>query len=206
MRVTRDVAEADPRQAYFDRLAPDWDHTGPDPQATLARLRGLAGRLGFRAGLDVLEVGCGTGQVSGWLAEQVAPGRVWAVDFAPLMLVQARARGLDVEFRCVDVCVPGALEGRFDRVFCFHCFPHLRDPAAALAQMRGCLKEKGELLVLHLAGSAPLNAFHARIGGAVAGDRLPSAAEWEPLLRAAGLRVVELEDREDLFLLRAVGG
>ncbi|MCZ7641282.1 MAG: hypothetical protein M5U12_37645 [Verrucomicrobia bacterium] len=40
----------------------------------------------------------------------------------------------------------------------------------------------------------------------MAGDRLPSAAEWEPLLRAAGLRVVELEDREDLFLLRAVGG
>ena len=197
---------ADPRRAYFDRLAPDWDRTGPDPQATLARLRGLAGRLGLRAGLDVLEVGCGTGQISGWLAGQVAPGRVVAVDFAPRMLAQARTRGLDVEFRCVDVCTPGALQGRFDRVLCFHCFPHLRDPAVALAQMRGCLTEGGELLVLHLAGSASLNAFHAQIGGAVASDRLPSAAEWEPLLRVAGLRVVELEDLEDLFLLRAVGG
>lgn len=203
--MTYVAGRADPRQAYFDRLAPDWDRTGPDPRTTLARLRGLAGRLGLRAGLDVLEVGCGTGQISGWLAGQVAPGRVVAVDFAPGMLAQARARGLDVEFRRADVCEPGALEGRFDRVLCFHCFPHLREPAVALAQMRGCLTEGGELLVLHLAGSAPLNAFHAQIGGAVASDRLPPAAEWEPLLREAGLRVVELEDREDLFLLRAVG-
>jgi SAM-dependent methyltransferase len=198
------AACADPRREYFDRLASDWDRAGPDPQVTLARLRGLAGRFAFRAGMEVLEVGCGTGQISGWLAEQVAPGRVVAVDFAPAMLAQAQGRGLDVEFRCADVCVPGTLEGRFDRVLCFHCFPHLRDPALALAQMRGCLTEGGELLVVHLAGSAPLNAFHARLAGAVAHDRLPPAAEWEPLLRTAGLRAVELEDREDLFWLRAL--
>lgn len=194
---------ADPRREFFDRLAPDWDRSGPDPRATLERLRTLAGRLGFRSGLEVLEVGCGTGQISGWLAQQVAPGRVVAVDFSPAMLAQARARGLDVEFRHADVCAPAPLSGTFDRVLCFHCFPHLRDPALALVQMRGCLADDGELVVLHLSGSGPLNAFHAQVGGAVAHDRLPPAAEWAPLLAATGWRATELEDRDDLFLLRA---
>jgi SAM-dependent methyltransferase len=193
----------DPRIAFFDQHAPTWDTQGPDPAATRRRLGELEGRLGLRPGLDVLEVGCGTGQVTGWLAERVKPGRVVAVDFSPAMLVQARARGLAAEFRLLDICVEQPVAERFDLVWCFQVYPHFRDPAAALRQIRRLLKPAGRLLVLHLTGSAPLNAFHRQAGGVVGQDRLPAIPEFEALLERAGMTLVSAEDRADLFLLVA---
>ncbi len=193
----------DPRIAYFDRLAPTWDQTGPSPAATLRRLSELNGRLGLNAGMDVLEVGCGTGQTTGWLVERVKPGKVVGVDFSPAMLTQARARGLDTEFLLMDICGDGPLNRCFDLVFCFHAFPHFRDQTAALRRIARCLKPGGALLVLHLVGSAQLNAFHRQVGGAVGHDRLPPAAEWPELVRPMGLEVTQTADDEDLFLVKA---
>lgn len=195
--------ESDPRIAFFDHHAPRWDQTGPDPAATRRRLETLRGRLGLRAGQDVLEVGCGTGQITGWLAVTVRPGRVVAADFSPGMLAQARRRGLAAEFVLMDICREAPSGGPFDVVLCFHSFPHFRDPTAALRQMAGGLKSGGQLLVVHLAGSAQLNAMHHRVGGPVGHDHLPPAPAWPALLDPAGLSLIEAVDEEDLFLVRA---
>jgi ubiquinone/menaquinone biosynthesis C-methylase UbiE len=196
-------SHADPRIRFFDGLAPTWDQTGPDPAVTLQRLEAMRAELGLRPGQNLLEVGCGTGQVTGWLSESVRPGRVLSVDFSPVMLEQARRRWPEAEFALLDICAADELTGRFDVVWCFHVFPHLRDAAAALGRMAALLGPGGELVVLHLSGSTALNAFHHQIGGAVGHDRLPSMPEFEPLLEAAGFRLVMGEDREDRFLLRA---
>lgn len=126
------AAPADPCIAFFDRHAPTWDTNGPDPFATLRRLRELNGRLGLRAGQAVLEAGCGTGQITRWLADAVKPGKVVAADFSPAMLAQARARGVEAEFVLIDICCEEPWGRQFDVVLCFHSFPHFRDPAAAL--------------------------------------------------------------------------
>jgi len=196
-------ATPDPRIAFFDAHAPTWDRTGPDPAVTLRRLGELAARLALRPGQDLLEVGCGTGQITGWLAERVRPGRVVAADFSPAMLAQARARGVAAEFAHLDICRDEPGSRAFDVVLCFHAFPHFRDPTAALRQVARHLRSGGELLVLHLAGSAQLNAFHRQVGGPVGHDHLPAAAAWPALLGPAGLTLVEAEDREDLFFVRA---
>ena len=193
----------DPRIAFFDQHAPTWDQTGPDPAATLRRLQELNGRLELRAGLEVLEVGCGTGQITRWLADLVKPGKVVAVDFSPAMLAQARARGVDADFVLMDICREEPVERQFDVVLCFHSFPHFRDQAAALRQIARLLKPGGQLLVLHLVGSAQLNGFHDRVGGPVGHDHLPPAPQWPDLLRPLGLQVTEDVDREDLFLVKA---
>ena len=169
----------------------------------MRRLQELNGRLGLRAGLDVLEVGCGTGQITGWLADLVKPGKVVAADFSPAMLAQARARGVDAEFVLIDICREEPLGRQFEVVLCFHAFPHFRDPAAALRQIARHLKPSGQLLVLHLVGSAQLNAFHHQVGGPVSHDHLPPASHWPELLRPVGLHVTETVDRDDLLLVRA---
>jgi SAM-dependent methyltransferase len=197
---------ADPRIAFFDHLAPTWDQTGPDPAATLRRLEELNGRLGLQAGLDVLELGCGTGQITGWLAKMVKPGKVVGADFSPAMLEQARRRGLEAEFVLMDICQEKPASRRFDEVLCFHSFPHFRDPQAALRQIARLLKPGGQLCVLHLVGSAQLNAFHHKVGGPVGHDHLPPAGAWAGLLQPAGLNLTEAVDREDLFLVRADKG
>jgi SAM-dependent methyltransferase len=193
----------DPRIPFFDQHAPTWDHRGPDPVATVRRLGELHGCLGLAPGMDVLEVGCGTGQITGWLADRVRPGRVVAVDFSPAMLARARERGVDADFLQLDICGETTLPWRFDVALCFHSFPHFRDPSAALRQILRQLKPGGQLWVLHLVGSAPLNAFHRQVGGPVAHDRLPPAAEWPGLLEPLGLEISKAVDREDLFLVQA---
>ena len=84
---------ADPRIAFFDQLAPIWDAECSRPEEMLRRLEALDGELGLAPGLDLLEIGCGTGLISGWLAGRVHPGRVVAADFSAAMLEQAKQRG-----------------------------------------------------------------------------------------------------------------
>jgi SAM-dependent methyltransferase len=92
---------------------------------------------------------------------------------------------------------------RFDLVLCFHSFPHFRDREAALRQMARYLKPGGQLVVLHLAGSAQLNAFHGTLDGPVSDDFLPEVSRWPEMLGPPGLRVTESLEREDLFLVKA---
>ena len=193
----------DPRVAFFDQHAPTWDQTGPDPAVTLRRLQELNGQLGMGPGLDVLDVGCGTGQITGWLAETVWPGRVVAADFSPAMLARARARGTVAELVLMDICEANQVTRWFDVVLCFHSFPHFRDQEEALRQIARHLKPAGHLLVVHLVGSRQLNTFHHRVGGPVGHDHLLPLSQWPGLLRDAGLELAEAVDREDLFLVRA---
>jgi SAM-dependent methyltransferase len=193
----------DPRIAFFNELAPRWDAVGQDPVATIDQLEAHGELLQLAAGEDLLEVGCGTGQITSWLARQVAPGRVVAVDFAAEMLQQARRKSIPAEFRCADVCRDDLEAQCFDVVLCFHSFPHFRDQHAALGNLARALRSTGRLIVLHLAGSAQINAFHDQVGGAVGGDHLPARSTWDGLLAANGLAVRQYLDREGLFLLVA---
>ncbi len=194
----------DPRVAFFDRLAAEWDVSEQDPRATVARLGELAEYLDLRPGYDLLEVGCGTGQLTGWLAERVAPGKVVAVDFAPSMVAEARAKGDVADFRVADVCSDPLGNACFDVALCFHSFPHFRDQPVAIQNLARALKPGGSLLVMHFSGSRQVNAFHDQVGGAVAGDHLPPREDWERMLATSGLSLTQFVDREDLFLLKAL--
>ncbi|MCX8156194.1 MAG: methyltransferase domain-containing protein [Verrucomicrobiae bacterium] len=197
------ASKVDPRIVYFDQLAPRWDTHCSNPAAVLERLRGLRPRLPLHAGQRLLEVGCGTGQITGWLAEQVAPGRVTAVDFSPAMLALARARGVSADFLEADVCQGPPPGGPYDGVLCFNAFPHFRDQDAALRHLAAVLKPEGVLVVLHLCGSEALNEFHHQLQGPVTHDHLPPLDCWPLMLRDAGLVYEEGEDQADLFLVKA---
>jgi SAM-dependent methyltransferase len=193
----------DPRIEFFGELAPRWDEVGQDPAATLARLAELSSLLDLQPGTDLLEVGCGTGQITDWLAQEVAPGKVVAVDFAEAMLDEARRKQSGAEFRCADVCRDDLGTQCFDTILCFHSFPHFRDQPAALKNLARALRSSGRLIVMHLAGSHEINVFHDQVGGAVHGDHLPSVDNWPTLLANVGLEMRKHVDRSDLFFLAA---
>ena len=197
-------AFTDPRIAFFDHHAGSWDDDKSVIDSNIRRLGELRDVMGLHAGMDLLEVGCGTGQITPWLCSTVAPGKVTAVDFSREMLAKAQAKEIDADFRLLDICDDGPM-GEFDVALCFHCFPHFRDQAVALRNLSSALKPDGSLVVMHLVGSEAINAFHNGVGGAVRGDYLPSGGEWDDLLTRSGLKLTELIDRDDLFILRAVG-
>jgi len=195
----------DPRIAFFDGQASTWDDDVERIERIRSRLEALRSRLPFEPGQELLEVGCGTGQITDWLRRQVAPGRVTALDFAPAMLAKARSRGIPgVTWLCVDVCADALPSSAYDVVFCFHSFPHFRDRVGALRNLSQALRPAGRFVVMHLLGSEQVNRFHSQVGGPVAADHLPDPNEWPGLLAAAGLSLLSLVDQDDLFLLTAV--
>lgn len=198
----QNILHNDPRVDFFDNQAPNWDTCGPDINVTLSRLRQIQNKLGLLPGMNILEVGCGTGQISGCLAEWVKPGKVVSIDFSPAMIQIASKKNIPAEFKVIDICGTVDMKERFDIVICFHSFPHFRDKIKALLNIRNLLKPDGMLIVLHLSGSKELNEFHKNLGGAVAGDFLPDAEEWEKLFKKIGFSLIEIEDKPDLFFLR----
>lgn len=99
----------------------------------------------LRAGLHVLDVGCGPGSITLELAQRVRPGRVVGIDIAPEVLVQARGVAArdkieNVEFRQASVynirpSLPGQQPQAFDVVHAHQVLMHLPDPVLALREM-----------------------------------------------------------------------
>ncbi|MBS3733662.1 MAG: methyltransferase domain-containing protein [Phycisphaerae bacterium] len=192
----------DPRIRFFDDAAANWDAGRPHSD-TDARIDDVSEQLRLQPGEEVLEIGCGTGQLTAWLVEQVGTGHVTAVDFSGQMLARARAKAIAAEFRKADACSDDFGRDRFDVVLCFHAFPHFRDQQAALVALGCAMKPDGRLVVMHWNSAAEINAFHDGLGGAVAGDHLPVGEAWTPLLAEAGLKAVRHIDQPGLFVLEA---
>ena len=107
----------------------------------------------LRAGMDLLDVGCGPASITADLAERVAPGRVVALDAAAGALEAARAtlreRGLSeqVELTCGDVMALPFEDASFDVVHAHQVLQHLADPVGALAEMRRLTRPGGIVAV-----------------------------------------------------------
>ena len=93
----------------------------------------------LRAGLDLLDVGCGPGSLTADLARRVAPGRVIGIDAAEAPLAEARAAasdaGVQVEVSVGDAYAIDLPDDSVDVVHAHQVLQHLADPVAALREM-----------------------------------------------------------------------
>jgi SAM-dependent methyltransferase len=93
-----------------------------------------------------LEVECGNGSISAWLAERASPGgTAIAVDLA-LSLVQIRAQNL--ELRKADILAGPVDRGTFDLVTARAVLHHVADSETAIVNMIASLREGGALLLI----------------------------------------------------------
>jgi ubiquinone/menaquinone biosynthesis C-methylase UbiE len=91
-----------------------------------------------------LEVGCGNGSISAWLAERVSPdGTAVAVDL-DLSLIHVRMPNL--ELRKADIVAGPVERGAFDLVTARAVLHHVADAQAAIANMVESLKAGGAFL------------------------------------------------------------
>jgi SAM-dependent methyltransferase len=108
--------------------------------------RGHIERLGVGPGARTLEVGCGNGSVSAWLARRVAPGgRAVAVDL-DLSLADADVPGL--EFRQGDIVAGPVQPLDFDLVTARAVLHHVSDAEAAVVNLVASARPGGAVLLI----------------------------------------------------------
>jgi len=115
---------------------------------------GLIERL--ESGIEVLDVGCGSGRAMNWLARRFPKSRFVGYDFSEEAIANARREARlhatgNVTFRVRDVA---AVEenGHFDLITAFDAIHDQADPAGVLAAIRRALKPDGVFLMQDIKG------------------------------------------------------
>ncbi len=205
--------------AHWNRRAPGFDtdfgHSIRTAGERAAWDRILDLVVPARAGLDALDVGCGTGFLTFELAAR--GHRVTGIDFAPAMIAEARRkaaeRGVAVRLEEGDAEQLAFAPDSFDLVISRHLLWTLPHPEAAIDEWIRVSRPGARLVVVdgqfdagalkQPAGSARSSQEYAAIG-----DRLPylggrAREEIERLLTAHGLGNVRGDSLEDLVAAQA---
>lgn len=152
----RSDARTDLVRAFYE-AAP---FPGYRERETISTLRARAERSEFARLLDlaipgdarIVEIGCGTGQMSLYLAraERLVVGADLTRASLRLGAAAARRFGLDrVQFVETDLNAPALKPGAFDVVYCSGVLHHTPDPKAAFARI-AALARPGGVIVLGL--------------------------------------------------------
>lgn len=120
-------------------------------RAHARELREMIGALPLRQGDRVLDMACGAGVYSRWLAERARPsGLVVGVDISRAFLGQARAhpdRSSGLAWQIGDVADLPFADGTFDLVWCAQSMYSLPDPLAALRELARVTRPGGTVAV-----------------------------------------------------------
>jgi cyclopropane-fatty-acyl-phospholipid synthase len=116
-----------------------------------AMLRLTCERAELRDGMDVLELGCGWGSLSLWMAEKYPNSRILAVSNSRTQKTfideQARMRGFgNLEIQTCDMN-QFTTDRRFDRVVSVEMFEHMRNWPELLRRVAGWLRDEGKLFL-----------------------------------------------------------
>jgi len=134
------------RSRLFDQEAERYDRSRPQyPDIVIDALLGPA-----PSGLEVLDVGCGTGIASRAMAQRGA--KVLGVELAPRMAEIARRHGVSVEIGAFEDW--DAAGRRFDRVTSAQAW-HWLDMPAATAKAASLLRAGGRLGLIWSGGAQP---------------------------------------------------
>ncbi|MBS1876275.1 MAG: methyltransferase domain-containing protein [Acidobacteria bacterium] len=148
--------------------------------------------LAARAGETVLDLGCGTGQLTFKIAESGAA--VMGLDGSPAMVAQARMNYPGIRFLLADGA-DFALPEPVDAVFSNAALHWMTRASDVVGCMRRALKPGGRL-VAEFGGrgniQAIVEAVRAEVPGAVIPWFFPSAGEYATLLESQGFRVTEM--------------
>ena len=152
---------------FFNRCAPSWD---ADLVRNEAVISAILDNAGVKAGVDVLDVACGTGVLfSDYLQRGVAS--LTAIDISPEMVKLARQKYPKVCVLCGDV-EQTVFDQCFDVIMIYNAFPHFPDPARLIGRLARWVKPGGRLSVAHGMSREMLNHHHSGTASRVSVDLL----------------------------------
>jgi len=134
-----------PRLKYSSCYWPEGVQTLAEAEEAMLDL--TCRRAGIEDGMEILDLGCGWGSLTLWLAERYPAARVLAVSNSRIQREFIEARAPErVEVVTADANVFGS-DRRFDRVVSIEMFEHMRNYEALLARIASLLEPGGKLFV-----------------------------------------------------------
>lgn len=143
---------------FFDRCAPAWD---AEMVKSDKIINAILDNAEVGPGMDILDVGCGTGVMFPYYLERGAAS-VTGVDISPKMAQIAGekyAGNSAVRVICADV-EEFSFDRRFDAVVVYNAFPHFPEPKRLIKTLAALLKEGGRLTVAHGASREAIDGHH----------------------------------------------
>ncbi len=195
------------KAAFFDtQIHTEWA-SAPYTLPERTRLQSVLSSVGLKAGMKILEPGCGVGRLTEMMAREVGPGGfVLAVDMSKKMVEEcARRMASYGNSKVIHAALEdGEVSARaYDLVVCHNVFHHFRDKGAVLRKLSATLKENGSILIFHFFNSSQINDRKRKISAAVLNDTMPSPSEMEALLQSAGLTIRTFCDDDNGYMLDA---
>ncbi|MGZ5146197.1 MAG: class I SAM-dependent methyltransferase [Burkholderiales bacterium] len=159
-------------------------------------------------GRRILDIGCGRGDFSCWLARQLnGSAHLVAADFSSTAVSMAReyarSEALAVEWQVMDIQNIGYADASFDVIFSFETIEHVPYPGRAVRELARVLKPGGTLFLTtpNYMNAMGLYRGYMRLKGTPFTETgqpinnfvmLPRTLHW---LRAAGLQILRSESR-----------
>ncbi|RKX21240.1 MAG: hypothetical protein DRP35_04775 [Candidatus Zixiibacteriota bacterium] len=195
----------DKHQEFFDKLAVEWDlmYTAED----LERLSHIISKIEIKEGIDILDLGCGTGVLFDLLRRRITPsGSVTGVDFSIEMAEKAHRNFPFDNVFVVDADVINLPfeESSFELAFAFNAFPHFSDKQIAIEEIHRVLKNGAKFYIIHLESSKDIAEVHRKIGGAVEHDEIPPKEKLKQMFDVSEFVNVCIEDKPGLYITHVI--
>lgn len=109
--------------------------------------------LDLKPGEAIADIGAGSGYFSFRFAHHVGPGRVYAVDISPEMILHMNRRIRDLAITNITTVLaqpddPLLADGSLDRVFICDVWHHVENQKEYLAKVKKMLKPGGQLVMI----------------------------------------------------------
>jgi ubiquinone/menaquinone biosynthesis C-methylase UbiE len=190
---------------FFNSIASQWDSWEDLESLQIQFDHGLK-QFGLCRDEHVLDVGCGTGNLTGAILRQLSPaGKITAVDISDGMIEIAKTKIKDsrVQWICNSIENVNGYSNIFDRIICYSVWPHLLNSGLVARIFQSMLKPGGKLHVWHLKSREAINKIHAEASEAVSNHILAPASQTAALLEQTGFTIEEIVDDDSQYLVIA---
>ena len=188
---------SNPIQDFFDSLADNWPKAD---ESSDPRIRALFDSLSLKEGDHVLDLACGRGVITLFLANK-AKTPVLGLDLSSKMIAHAREDyegQTEVTFRQGDFLDP-SFTRKFDYIVCYNAYPHFLSPEEFNEALFRHLTDHGRFAIVHSLGREQLANHHRGCGPSLSRDLKEVASEAKAF--EEDFVILQAREGEDFYLI-----